>query len=172
MKFVHLALLGLVSVQAVSINQLEENPSRLAQVFDDDEEEVDCDKEKDPYDKRVCKAWKAHHDKVAAHKKKYESIGQKQAHALMQAQVYDDEPRDCSEVKDDYEKRVCLAWRAHDERVINHHTKFPSLYQLMDDPDAINCDDPKLVDEKQECLAWKARHQYVKDFKDKYGEQV
>ena len=42
----------------------------------------------------------------------------------------------------------------------------------MDDPDAINCDDPKLVDEKQECLAWKARHQYVKDFKDKYGEQV
>ena len=121
MKFVHLALLGLVSVQAVSINQLEENPSRLAQVFDDDEEEVDCDKEKDPYDKRVCKAWKAHHDKVAAHKKKFGGL----------AQVHDDDEDkvDCSKEKSDYDKRVCQAWEAHKDKVAAHKKKFGGIAQ-------------------------------------------
>jgi len=88
----------------------------------------------------------------------------------MQAQAYDDEgPRDCTGVKDDYEKRVCEKWRAHDERVINHHTKFPSLHQMMDDDEGVNCNDFKEGFEKRECLAWKAYKQKVKDHKDKYG---
>ena len=59
-------------------------------------------------------------------------------------------------MKDDYEQRVCQKWRAHDVRVIDHHTKFPSLYQLLDDPEGVACDDFKEEFEKKECLAWKA----------------
>ena len=137
---------------------------------DDEEEKKDCSNKKTEYEQKECEAWKAHHEKVAAHKKKYESLGKKQAHALMQAQAYDDEPRDCSGVKDDYEQRVCQKWRAHDVRVIDHHTKFPSLYQLLDDPEGVACDDFKEEFEKKECLAWKAYKQKVKDHKEKYGE--
>merc|ERR1712046_136220 len=116
MKFVHLALFGFVQVNAVSMGQLEEGyiqpyyGQRLTQVFDDEEEKDDCSAAKSDYDKRVCEAWKAHHDKVAAHKKKFDGIAQKNAAGLMQIQAFDDEENpDCDAMKDEYDKRVCNA---------------------------------------------------------------
>ena len=74
--------------------------------YDDDEDKVDCSKEKSDYDKRVCAAWEAHKDKVAAHKKKFGGIAQKQG--LMQQFAFDDdeeEKEDCSNKKTEYEQR-------------------------------------------------------------------
>ena len=162
--------------------------------FDDDEEEKDVcagpwkEGKDGEYEKSVCEAWKAHHEKVAAHKKKFGGIAQKHSlQGLMQMQAFDDEEEEkdaCAgpwkEGKDgEYEKSVCEAWKAHHEKVAAHKKKFGGIAQkqahgLMqmgayDDEEVDKCLDFKDgTFEKRECEAWKAHHAKVKDHKAKY----
>ena len=148
------------------------------QAFDDEEEKVDCSKEKSEYDQRVCAAWEAHKAKVAEHKKKYESIGQK--HGLMQVRALDDDEDkvDCSKEKSDYDKRVCQAWEAHKAKVAEHKKKYESIGQKHglvqqfafedDDEEKVDCSTKKTEYEQRECEAWKAHHEKVAAHKKKY----
>jgi len=136
------------------------------QAFDDEEEEKDAcagpwkEGKDGEYEKSVCEAWKAHHEKVAAHKKKFDGIVQKHsAQGLMQYSTppLDDEPRDCSDVKGADNKKECESWKKFDERVINHHTKFPSLANRMAQEDPVEvrkCDGSGDPAENRECVAW------------------